>query len=995
SDTIPVPADDTTVPTDDVPVHSSNLTNSMFDGKPTTRFLCPSNLGNHDPSPGIFSFSSYDDEFDTALNNVESSMEVLIDLPPGKYVIRTKWILKNKRDARGIVVHNKARLVAQVHRKEEGIDYDEVFAPVARIEAIRLFLAFASYMRFLVYQMHVKSAFLYERIEDEVYVTQPKGFVDPQHPKKVYKVVKALYGLHQAPRAWYATISTFLLKHGYKRGTIDKTLFLKKNNRGIILVQVYVDDIVFGSTKKEWCDEFETLMKGEFQMSVMGELTFFLGLCYPKESPLMLEAYSDIDYDGANKDRKSTTSRCQFLGRRLISWQCKKQTIVATSSTEAEYVAAANCYSQFWSMAILRAPELGPPAIMATIDRTPYIITEDLVRSSLQLADDRGVTDLPILKIYSGMDALGYVTEGEGAEVAAQDVPNPMPVPDQSLPHLTTPSRPQSTDPVAPVLEHDHSSTQPETVAGFFPSTEDAHMGGDFHTSPPRSCHTPLASHPLGRVEDPIALTALSFVVSILVQKVHSLEAKLHDHKKLFKDVMGKLVKKVKSLEVKLKTKKRKMVVGDSDEEDDITSNVDLDALCALANAAVVVDSDVPAATSSTPADASVAPGASSVAPGASSVVPGASSVALGASFVVPSAFNVALGASGAFGVAPGASGVAPGDSDVFHGVYVPPTATSAIPAATSAVPADDPTVPTVMEEDQLGEEAAKRLHKEEMVEIEREREEAQRKRQQETLLGDDMSEDNFPARMAALIKKKRQALAEQLFKKRQNRPLTSAQQKAYMRPYVKNQSCAIYNTGSVLEEPPTKKRKSPEASTTSMSEIPISPTVTSPLSSCIRRKSLGPKHVHKPKSTLPTLDLDAPAQTFLKVIVDEDLDDKDSVDEVWSAVIRWEILSTPLGDINALYRIDGYTKHFATLRHILYMVDRQDLMKLYGLVVQYYEHHTAIDVSYPLSVELMKTMLLHKLGIDSDFVGNDLTTAEQLIQFIKDQIVAAHASSV
>nr|GEW78919.1 putative ribonuclease H-like domain-containing protein [Tanacetum cinerariifolium] len=314
------------------------------------------------------------------------------------------------------------------HIQEEGIDYDEVFALVARIEAIRLFLAFASYMGFLVYQIDVKSVFLYGRIDKEVYVTQPKGFVDPQHPKKVYNVVKALYGLHQAPRAWYATLSTFLLKHGYRRGTIDKTLFLKKNNRDIILVQVYVDDIIFRSTKKAWCDDFKSLMKGEFQMSAMGELTFFLslqvqqrpdgifihqdkyvneilnkfdlgsvrmattpyeapkpksknesdspvnvhlyrsmigslmyltalrpdimfavnacsrhqvtpttsnlevvknifkylkvqpklGLWYPKESPFMLEAYSDSDYAGANKDRKSTTGGCQFLGRRLI-----------------------------------------------------------------------------------------------------------------------------------------------------------------------------------------------------------------------------------------------------------------------------------------------------------------------------------------------------------------------------------------------------------------------------------------------------------------------------------------------------------------------------------------------------------------------------------------------------------------------------------------------------------------------------------------------------
>ncbi|GKC76315.1 retrovirus-related pol polyprotein from transposon TNT 1-94 [Tanacetum coccineum] len=188
------------------------------------------------------------------------------------------WVEHNKRDARGIVVRNKARLVAQGHRQEEGIDYDEVFAPVARIEAIRLFLAFASYMGFMVYQMDVKSAFLYGEIDEEVYVTQPKGFEDPFYPKHVYRVVKALYGLHQAPRAWYARLSTFLLKHNYRRGTIDKTLFIKKNSRDIILVQVYVDDIIFGSTNQTWCDEFEVLMKREFEMSAMGELTFFLGL---------------------------------------------------------------------------------------------------------------------------------------------------------------------------------------------------------------------------------------------------------------------------------------------------------------------------------------------------------------------------------------------------------------------------------------------------------------------------------------------------------------------------------------------------------------------------------------------------------------------------------------------------------------------------------------------------------------------------------------------
>ncbi|GKD56110.1 putative ribonuclease H-like domain-containing protein, partial [Tanacetum coccineum] len=129
------------------------------------------------------------------------------------------------------------------HTPEEGKDYDKVFAPIARIEAIRLFLAYASFKDFIVYQMDVKSDFLYGKIEEEVYVCQPPGFEDPHFPDKVYKVEKTLCGLHQAPRAWYETLSTYLLDNGFK------TLFIKRHKDDILLVQVYVDDIIFGSTK--------------------------------------------------------------------------------------------------------------------------------------------------------------------------------------------------------------------------------------------------------------------------------------------------------------------------------------------------------------------------------------------------------------------------------------------------------------------------------------------------------------------------------------------------------------------------------------------------------------------------------------------------------------------------------------------------------------------------------------------------------------------------
>nr|GEX81223.1 putative ribonuclease H-like domain-containing protein [Tanacetum cinerariifolium] len=169
---------------------------------------------------------------------------ILVDYPKGVRSIGIKWVLKNKKDERGIVIRNKAILVAQGHTQEEGIDYEEVFAPVARIEAIRLFLAYASFMGFTVYQVDVKSAFLYGTIDEEVYVMQPPRFQDLVFLDRVYKVEKAMYGLHQAPRAWYGTLSKYLLAYGFKRGTIDQTLFIRKHRGDFLLVQVYVDDII-------------------------------------------------------------------------------------------------------------------------------------------------------------------------------------------------------------------------------------------------------------------------------------------------------------------------------------------------------------------------------------------------------------------------------------------------------------------------------------------------------------------------------------------------------------------------------------------------------------------------------------------------------------------------------------------------------------------------------------------------------------------------------
>ncbi|GJR37286.1 retrovirus-related pol polyprotein from transposon TNT 1-94 [Tanacetum coccineum] len=187
-------------------------------------------------------------------------------------------IYKVKLDEYGDVLKNKARLVAKGYRQEEGIDFEESFSPVARIKAIRIFIANAASKNMTIYQMDVKTAFLNDELKEEVYVSQLKGFVDPNHPTHVYRLKKALYGLKQAPRAWYDTLSRFLLDNNFSKGVVDSTLFTRKIGKHILLVQIYVDDIIFASTDPKACDIFSNEMSSKFQMSMMGQMSFFLGL---------------------------------------------------------------------------------------------------------------------------------------------------------------------------------------------------------------------------------------------------------------------------------------------------------------------------------------------------------------------------------------------------------------------------------------------------------------------------------------------------------------------------------------------------------------------------------------------------------------------------------------------------------------------------------------------------------------------------------------------
>jgi hypothetical protein len=196
---------------------------------------------------------------------------------PNQNVVGTKWVFRNKQDEHGVVIRNKARLVAKGYSQVEGLDFDETYAPVARIESIRILLAYATYHGFKLYQMDVKSVFLNGPIKKEVYIEQPPGFEDSEYPNHVYKLSKALYGLKQAPRAWYECLRDLLITNGFKVGKADPTLFTKTVANDLFVCQIYVDDIIFGSTNKFTCEEFSSIIVQKFEMSMMGELRYFLG----------------------------------------------------------------------------------------------------------------------------------------------------------------------------------------------------------------------------------------------------------------------------------------------------------------------------------------------------------------------------------------------------------------------------------------------------------------------------------------------------------------------------------------------------------------------------------------------------------------------------------------------------------------------------------------------------------------------------------------------
>ncbi|GJV14232.1 hypothetical protein Tco_1359555 [Tanacetum coccineum] len=742
----------------------------------------------------------------------------------------------------------------------------------------------------------------------------------------------------------------------------------------------------------------------------------------------------------------------------------------------------------------IRSPELGPPAILATIDETPYTITEESVRSQLQLADDGGIDDLPIAEIYSGMDNLGYVTEGKltffknkfspqwrflvhtilhclstksgswdqfgsslavaliclsdgrkfnwssyifkgmvsnignakkflmyprflqtilGIETSITRQYHVFKLSSKLFANMKLNFAGQPMPLLAAMLSQAQEGEGAGAAASSFAPTNLVPMklflgGLGFESAHPtsRQCHTS------GGAEDHTTLSALSSVVSTLVQKVTSLETELKAHKQLFKDVVPKLVKKVKALEVKLKTNKRKVVLSDSDQEDGGEQAVDVDALIALTNAAVTVDSTKSSGgTSSNPATCSYDPTSDVPTNVSSGIDPTGPSTVSPSSITVPTSSSI------------------PADESI--------PARSGTTIATHSSPVKD-----ADRKDAAWDIYLARLQANPDL--------------SSTIFGVDFTDDDFAAKMVCffLILILLWSILEKriLGLKRDGSPMTKHHQDKIKTGDVRSSrwkapfSRCSTGTGEALEPDTSKKQKSTEAPIPSVPDVPQPKVVSSSKSSGSRRKSLGRSRITKPE-----LDLDADDKTFIKVVSDEDSEDEAPI--LWSAFAGWEVISTPLGEINAMYMMDQSTKHFTTLREILHMVDRQDLLKLYGLVVKYYEnhpvtgaglmlwgdlqvlmdsqeggkgssvwHHQSLwqisswrlytlsnvhvletvsgevlymfaDVSYPLSVKLMERMLKHKLEIAKDVVGNDMTTAEQLIRFIKNQLAAAQVS--
>ncbi|GJS00435.1 retrovirus-related pol polyprotein from transposon TNT 1-94 [Tanacetum coccineum] len=332
----------------------------------------------------------------------------LIDKPFGKKVIKLKWLWKNKKDEDQTIICNKVQFVAKGYAQEEGIDFEESFSPVACLEAVRLFVAYATHKSFPIYQIDVKTAFLNGPLKEEVYVAQPDGFVDPDNPKNVYRLRKALYGLKQAPKTW----------------------------EDILLVQIYIDDIIFRTSNLAIPTRpIEKQLKEVKRIFRYIKGTINMGLWYPKDLYFELTAFSDADHVGFIDTPKTTSGGIQFLGDKLVSWMSKKQDYTAISSAEAEYVAlsASSIAISCNPMQQSRAKNIHTRYHFIKEQVERGIIELYFVRTEYQLADmfikalpeDRGSGTLswkPVKKILLKLNLPDYRSSKSNKEVFSREI---------------------------------------------------------------------------------------------------------------------------------------------------------------------------------------------------------------------------------------------------------------------------------------------------------------------------------------------------------------------------------------------------------------------------------------------------------------------------------------------------------------------------------------------------------------------------------------------
>ncbi|GJY32349.1 putative ribonuclease H-like domain-containing protein [Tanacetum coccineum] len=836
---------DVSVPTGGVPVPTGSPTDSFFDDEPTTRFPSPSDLGNNEPSPGIFSSSSYDDEFGVDLNNLASTVEVspvatkrINTLHPQSLILVSYislWQTRskvNKTTTYESAFIIKPRSVAYAFEDPSWVDAIQEEMQQFKFQNVWVLVDLPEDRRraLIMMKWNVKSAFHYGRLNEEVYMsTQPKGFMDPQHPKKVYKVDKCSYRTSSSTKS----VAQQRYHPCYK----------------------FIDTSIFGIYKKAWCNEFEALIKGEFEMSVMGELTFFLGL-HVQQRP-----------DGM------FISQDKYVQEILKKFDLESVR-TATTPYEAPKPKSKNAPDSPVNVHLYRS----------LIGSLMYLTTS---RPDIMFAVSACSWN-QVTPTISNLEAVKKIFFKKSTTVDVRFWGRMLiSVTMQDSKQLRAISSTESC-----VFCCCELFCGQNLLTNLKNNVEDEPLGGSFHASPPRSTQAPPAGYTSGGAEDLITLTALSLVVSTCVQKVTSLENLSFKDTSSYLRMCRKLSSNVKSIGGKLKPKKRKVVVSDSDQEEGGEQAVDLDALIALANAAVTVDSNIP------------------------------------------------------------------------------PCGPSNNPAASSHIPTD---TKKQLADERLSEIEAARLEGLERERYEKEKAEIARQdaiyakkleqeeemsvsqretRQAEAILllfsGADVNDDNFAERMVALINQRKRAFAEQKAKEKRDKPMTPAQQREYMRVFVKNQSTTIYSTGwsmkyvkslsdeqliaefekirmtvadlkshelrrtlkragEALELDTSKKQKSTEAPIPYVPVVPQPPVVSSsPKSSGTRGK--------------------------------RDTADEATYSLVCSAGLGGE-LYLPLGEINALYRC------------IL-----------------------------SSSVNSKERMLKHKLEIDNDVVGNDLTqqTAEQ-----------------